>query len=290
MVVFKNCKFSDLFRFNFCLKRNGNNIKNKNGDNVGGNKTTNNAVYIFNLSSETELSEQIEHIMGNALSNYSTDLAQGYAQEIVDAVNRVPQEKKIAPKLSTYSTITESLKYMDEKEKRLLFATLIANAMNRDTLHSHQDAFVRIIEQLNKNDIEVLQSFVKSGLQVWGTAYITGYSSLENKQKHSFSYLEPLLFSRESGTEKKHLSTEELIRDTISLENLIRLGLFEIFSPEFQLSDFRYYCVYKDSALYNQYKERYGEDFIKINYNTIRPTKLGSEFLKLYFSHTYSYS
>ncbi|MBR6298774.1 MAG: hypothetical protein IKR34_05970, partial [Candidatus Gastranaerophilales bacterium] len=88
---------------------------------------------IFNLDSETELSRQIKQIMNDALANYAPDLAQNYAQEIVDAVNKVPQDKKITPKLSTYPTITESLKYVDEKEKRLLFAKLIASAMNRDT-------------------------------------------------------------------------------------------------------------------------------------------------------------
>ena len=87
-MIFKNCKLSNLLRFNFRFKRTGNNIKNKNGDNVGGNKTTNNAVVIFNLNSETELSGQIEQLMNNTLANYTPDLAQNYAQEIVDAVNR----------------------------------------------------------------------------------------------------------------------------------------------------------------------------------------------------------
>lgn len=282
MVVFRNCKFSDLFRFNFRFKRNGDNIKNKNGDNVGGNKTTNNAVFVFNLGSEIELSEQIERIMGDSLANYTPDLAQGYAQEIVEAVNKIPLDKKTTPKLSTYSTITESLKYMDEKEKRALFANLIASAMNRDASNTHQDAFVRIVEQLNKNDIQVLQHFINTGLKVWGIVSIIKHSE-KNKPNGTFSYLEPLLFSRLSGTIKNMLPTEELKQDTISLENLIRLGLFEIHITEFVLSDPVYYNVYENSILYAQYKEQYDTGAISMRYNTIRPTQLCEEFLRICF-------
>ncbi len=285
MMIFKDCKLSNLLRFNFHWKRTGNNIKNKNGDNIAGNKTTNNAVMIFNLDSETELSRQIKQIMNDALANYAPDLAQNYAQEIVDAVNKVPQDKKITPKLSTYPTITESLKYVDEKEKRLLFAKLIASAMNRDTAQSHQDAFVSIIGQLNRNDIQVLQYFITKRLKVWGTIFITKDSDPQVKPRGSFSYLEPLLFSKYSGEEKISTTEIEMRQDTLSLENLRRLGLFEVNNTEFKLSDPLYYYIYEDCAIYKKHKDQYGADSIKIHYNTARPTKLGEEFLRICFDY-----
>lgn len=284
-MIFKNCKLSNLLRLNFRFKRTGNNLKNKNGDNVGGNKTTNNAVVIFNLNSETELSGQIEQLMNNTLANYTPDLAQNYAQEIVDAVNKVPQAKKITPKLSTYSTITESLKYMDETEKRSLFANLIASAMNRDTSNSHQDAFVRIIEQLNKNDIQVLKHIINIGLQLRGVISITKYTEPESQSNRTFSYLESILFSRYSGEKREiPVSNEELRQDTMSLENFLRLGLFELNNLGFKLSDPLYYDVYETSTLYQNYKQQFGEKALNIRYNSVSPTKLCEEFVRICFN------
>lgn len=283
--MLKNCKLSNLLRLKFFFRRSGNNIKNKNGDNITGNKTiNNNSVVLFSLGSATELSGQIKQIMNDALNSYTPDLAQGYAQEIVNTVSRIPQDKKITPKLSTYSTITESLKYMDEKEKRLLFANLIASAMNRDTANAHQDAFVKIIEQLNKNDIEVLQHIRKRGLHGRGIVSITQYAEPENPSNRTFSYLESLLFSRYSGEEHlKPISAEEILKDSMSMEIFLHLGLFEKNNLEFKLSDPLYYKVYENSVIYQNYKTSLGEKALNIRYNTVKPTKFGEEFLQICF-------
>ena len=215
---------------------------------------------------------------------------EAYKNSLRDLVVKIPEANRIEPRLSIVGPALEASKfYIDEEFRREMFATLIAKAMNKDTAESIQDSFVELIKQLGTNDIEVLKYLISTNYihntSIWGVAYIIVYDSEEDKRKKTpYSYLIPLLFSRYSGNSDftGALTKELLDKDTLSLNNLIRLGLFEINPTVFVLRDKRFYQVYDNSKLYKDYKEQLG-DLVELKYNSVRLTKFGLEFIKICF-------
>lgn len=149
--------------------------------------------------------------------NYSIELEQ-FHKELLDGINDIPPEKRIAPKMQIVAPAIENAKYcMEEKEVRELFKNLIVASMNSDTVSKVHPAFADIIKQMSPLDAYVLNYFLNSAQVNIPLANIKRVNKLESGYNYMYQNLVKLSQPRYSSVDI-----------TLSVENLIRLNVLAI--------------------------------------------------------------
>ena len=127
-----------------------------------------------------------------------------YKKKILTEYGKIPEDKKLDPRLSIIGPALEASKfYIDEEILRDMFAKLIANSMNADKQQFINVAFVEIIKQMSPLDAEILKSFVVQ------------------RQQPISRFIE---YRRD---QEKNLKRDEFFTLVVAINNLSRLGLIE---------------------------------------------------------------
>ncbi len=156
-----------------------------------------------------------------AAINFGFEKARHYFQkqfsnEMEELIKNIPQDKLIEPKASIAGPTLQGLAFSHEEEElKVLYLNLLASSMNSDKAKSVHPSFVEIIKQLTPKEAELLKAIAPSKQLAIGEIHTEqksgGYQII---YKHLID-----LTTEETG--------EPYVDDntTISIENLIRLGL-----------------------------------------------------------------
>ena len=148
-----------------------------------------------------------------------------YKKKILAEYGKIPEDKKLDPRLSIIGPVLEASKfYIDEEILRDMFAKLIANSMNADKQQFINAAFVEIIKQMSPLDAEILKSFVVQRQQPISRFIEYRRDREKNLKRDEFFTLVDVVYT----TPKiDNLDNLNLIANGVSINNLSRLGLIE---------------------------------------------------------------
>lgn len=100
---------------------------------------------------------EISHKANKARMRYAMDLEK-YQNELLDAINKIPDNKRIEPSIQITAQALENSKYcISSKQLREMFVNLISGTMNSDLEPRIHPSFPEILKQLSKNDALMLQ-------------------------------------------------------------------------------------------------------------------------------------
>ena len=136
-----------------------------------------------------------------------------YLAEISNAVESVPEEKLVEPKLDIVGPAIEASKYyISNEEIRNMFVKLIGSSINLDTTNQVHHSFVEIIKQLSPLDASNLRVLSKSDQYP-----MSSYKVIVGDD-NSFRILRPILWLYAE-------SNKNIDLNAVSITNLVRLGL-----------------------------------------------------------------
>lgn len=192
-----------------------------------------------------------------------------FEKELKMKLSKIPSSEICEPELSITGPTLESLKYnFDRKEIRELFLSLITSSMDkRCTLIVHP-AFVEIIRQLSSLDARLIQMFAFRGT----------YPVVSIIEKSSDNKLTPYTYDLfYFGDHNNEFSIEEQRVLTLSLDNLIRLGLVnknsQIIELDFDYDYFKGHLFYRSIE-----KQKEINSSLVMNKFRIELTELGRAF------------
>lgn len=145
---------------------------------------------------------------------------EGYiSKSVTEKLKNVPEENITTPPPNIAGPAVESLRYTGHDEKlRELYANLIANAMDKETIHKAHPGFVEIIKNLSSDEALLLKVFIDTQqiplIDVKATVIEkgSGYSIMSE----NFSHISNMV----------KLTRPDLIPTYIN--NLCRLGILDI--------------------------------------------------------------
>ena len=153
-----------------------------------------------------------------------------FKQSLNAKIDAIPEDKRVSPPLNVVGPALEASKYYIENEKlREMFADLIASAMTSDKTELAHPSFVEIIKQLSPLDGKLISMF--NFHNTYPTCNIRGI-----KANGDIIPYRPVLFDFRG--ESCASSFEEEVQLTVSLDNLIRLGI--VFKRMGMVPDFNY--------------------------------------------------
>lgn len=148
-----------------------------------------------------------------------------FQKKILVKYNRIPDDKKIEPKLAIVGPALEASKfYIDEEILRDMFAKLIANSMNLDKQQFINSAFVEIIKQMSPLDAQILKSFITQRQQPISRFIEYRRDQDKNLKRDEFFTLVDIVYT---VSESDNVDNVNLIANSVSVNNLSRLGLIE---------------------------------------------------------------
>ncbi len=99
----------------------------------------------------------VSHVADKREMRYSIDLEK-YQSELSDAINSIPDDKRIEPTIHVTAQALENSKYcISSAILRKMFVNLISGTMNADLEPHIHPSFPEILKQLSKTDALVLQ-------------------------------------------------------------------------------------------------------------------------------------
>ncbi len=201
--------------------------------------------------------EQIEDFINNRVS---------------EKLKNVPEENITTPPLQLAGPALEALRYAGhDTNLRELYANLLANAMDKDTVHKAHPGFVEILKNLSGDEAIILQAFIHTAqfplIDVNATIKDTsGY----NVMAVNFSHINNVV----------SVAREDLIPSY--LDNLVRLGILEIPFGTYMVGEDIYEPLENDEQL-NSIKETIEQEIDKIvtfDRKQIRTTTFGRLFVQ----------
>ena len=98
----------------------------------------------------------ISHAADKKRLKYAHDL-EIYHQELTQAIEAIPEEKKIEPSIQITAQALENSKYcVSSAELRSMFVKLITGTMNKDFEHLVHPSFPEMIKQMSEKDAHLL--------------------------------------------------------------------------------------------------------------------------------------
>ncbi len=144
------------------------------------------------------------------------------ATKVAEKLKDVPREKIVTPSPHVAGPAIEALRYTGHEESLSeMYASLLATAMNKDTIQKAHPAFVDIIKQMTPDEAKIVRGFAASESI---NPLISVQASIPNKTLMDGHTTELRNFSQighRAGCEFMHLVPAYL-------DNLVRLGLCEI--------------------------------------------------------------
>ena len=198
-----------------------------------------------------------------------------YKQKITSKVNSIPQDNLIEPDVRIVGPALESSKYHIEKEEfRELFAQLIASSCNSTKSSSIHPAFPEIITQLSSMDARFLYILSKASTLPAVEFYI----------RHSGSKITSFPYLIFGFTDiEPHFSMQEELDLSVTIENLIRLGLIlknsRVLKLNYDYEQFKNHWLYLDIQKQDKNK---GDSLLMHKYR-VELTPLGKAFISCCF-------
>ncbi len=176
-----------------------------------------------------------------------------FEREMEEKYNKIPDENKCEPKINVIGPALEALKYnMLEEDLRNLFKNLLVNSMDIRKQHLCLPAYIKLIEQMSSVDAYLFSKLYNKCLN-FGIVYICAQATITYPK--GFGVLECY---------PKYLIAELFEKYTlqeisISLSNLIRLGLLTIKPSAFMLDEYVNNILFRNDVkeLFNKRKIYY---------------------------------
>lgn len=144
-----------------------------------------------------------------------------YKAKIMAECAKIAPNKVLDPKLSIVGPALEASRfYIEEDILRDMFAKLIANSMNADKAKFTNGAFVEIIKQMCPLDAIILKTFLTTTEQ----PACRVIERADNNPLGTYKILIDLLYIMPN---QSIYDADSQVQNTISLNNLSRLGLLE---------------------------------------------------------------
>lgn len=144
------------------------------------------------------------------------------ATKVAEKLKDVPPEKIVSPSPNVAGPAIEALRYTGHEESLSeMYASLLATAMNEDTIQKAHPAFVDIIKQLTPDEAKIVRGFATSQAI---NPIISILASGPNKSLSDGHHVELRNFSQIG----QRAGCEHIQLVPAYLDNLIRMGLCEI--------------------------------------------------------------
>lgn len=182
-------------------------------------------------------------------------------------LKNISEEKIVPPEPFVAIPAIQAISYsMNNEELRNLYANLLAKAMNTDTKDQVHPAFTEIIKQLSPIDAILLKRFLSNATPLIDVIerkfQNSDYRFLITNLTNIFDYKNNII--------------------SVSIDNLIRLGLIKILSNQV-LSENSIYETILSGSPFIKFKETYNssEGYIDILKKVLIVTDLGYQFSKI---------
>jgi hypothetical protein len=137
-----------------------------------------------------------------------------FQQDLLNRMNKIPDEKFVEPPLTIAGPTIEALKYtFDTKELREMYIGLLSSTMNIETTMLTHPAYVEIIKQMSPIDATIFRKAVAVGASI-----ACARVEIRNGSKF-YRYAMPEMFVPDL------LNEEDPFLFSSSIKNLCRLGL-----------------------------------------------------------------
>lgn len=192
--------------------------------------------------------------------------------KVSEKLKNVPEENIITPPLQVAGPAVEALRYAGhDTNLRELYANLMANAMDKETVHKAHPGFVEILKNLSGDEAIILQAFIQS----------LRFPLLDiNATFKDSSNYSPIITNYSHFSKIVTVSRPDLIPSY--LDNLIRLGILEIPSGILMVGENIYELLENDESL-NPTKEMIEKQMdrvVSFDRKQIRTTTFGRQFIQ----------
>lgn len=195
------------------------------------------------------------------------------ATKVAEKLKDVPPEKIVTPSPNVAGPAIEALRYTGHEESLSeMYASLLATAMNEDTIQKAHPAFVDIIKQLTPDEAKIVRGFTANQTI---NPLISIKASSSNKtisDGHQIVLRNFSQIGQRAGCEHLHLVPAYL-------DNLVRMGLCEIPEGLFYTNDELYSPLINHSEVIeirNKMKNSNRES--DVQKGTLRVTDFGRQF------------
>lgn len=190
---------------------------------------------------------------------------------VSDKLKNVPEENITTPKPEIAGPAVEALRYAGHDENlRELYANLLANAMDKETIHEAHPGFVEILKNISSDEAILLQAFLRK----------QNYPLLDIRAKAPENQGYAVITSNFSHLNKiSNVENPDLIPSY--LDNLCRLGILEIPALTKITVPNTYEILENDISLVNV-KEQILEQnrTVELSRKMVKVTNFGNQFLK----------
>ncbi|MER2190634.1 MAG: DUF4393 domain-containing protein [Solibacillus sp.] len=140
-------------------------------------------------------------------------------------INLISEQNLIEPEMHILGPILEASKYaISSEELRKIFAKLIASSVNSETVDLLHPSFIEIVKQLSSSDALLLSLMEPKARYPIVAIQLSEEANSEKGFRLNYSIAFTTLY--------EHLldvtNPEEFMKHTISIDNLIRLGLISV--------------------------------------------------------------
>ncbi|MEB1110120.1 DUF4393 domain-containing protein [Citrobacter portucalensis] len=144
------------------------------------------------------------------------------ATKVAEKLKGVPPEKIVTPSPNVAGPAIEALRYTGHEESLSeMYASLLATAMNKDTIEKAHPAFVDIIKQLTPDEAKIVRGFAARGTPNPILSILASQPGTPMANGHTTIFRHFSQIGERAGCEHLQLVPAYL-------DNLIRMGLCEI--------------------------------------------------------------
>ncbi len=191
---------------------------------------------------------------------------------VSEKLKNVLEENIITPPLQVAGPAVEALRYSGyDANLRELYANLLANSMDRETVHKAHPGFVEILKNLSSDEAVILKAFVHT----LRFPLIDIKATIEDNSNYfnvltNYSHLNKIVT----------ISSPDLISSY--LDNLVRLGILEIPSLVYMVGENIYEPLENDDDLHSTKEDIINRLDRKVTFDRkqVRATTFGRQFIQ----------
>lgn len=213
----------------------------------------------------------ISHLADKRRMKYASDL-EIYQNELSNAIDKIPKEKRIEPNFQVTAQALENSKYCVSSDiLRKMFVNLISGNMSSDSEPLSHPSFPEVLKQMDEIDAKLLME-----LKQTGAAPIANF----NKAVHGKTDFVPYFVNAYIST-SFHISLDKCARSLTFLERVgfVTLQYDNVFSDKTYYAPFKNLDVFKEIDSY--IKSADPNSYLTIAEGVCRTTPLGQDFINL---------
>lgn len=188
---------------------------------------------------------------------------------LTEKLKNISPERISSPNLLVAGPVVESLKFAaNEEVLRELYTNLLATSIDSQTAHNAHPGFVQIIQNISPDEAKILQFFSTSDTQP-----IIEVKAVSKKGGF-------FILCRNFSQIAKKANCQHLSLSSNYIDNLCRLGLFEIPEGKYLHDEKIYDELKQDSQMEFYHNQIKGDDDLSMDYvkKAIALTDLGKQF------------